>query len=100
MLVAVKILRNVVPGVSRSRCNDRIEALKPGCAIAPHVRLAVEELDHRHRRLLRARSERPRRSRTAEQRDELAALHFRGHSITSSARSRNDSGILRWRAFA
>src|SRR5262245_25264204 len=36
----------------------------------------------RPRRLLRARRERPRRRRAAEQRDELAALH---HSITSSA---------------
>src|SRR5262249_19195001 len=46
-------------------------------------------------RLLRARGKRPRRERprhrTTGQRDELAALH----SITSSARSRNDSGIVR-----
>src|SRR5262245_12354089 len=39
---------------------------------------------------LRPRRERPRRCCAAEQRDELAALH----SITSSARSRNDSGIV------
>ena len=38
--------------------------------------------DHRHRRLLRARRERPRRRRAAEQRDELAPPD---HSITSSA---------------
>src|SRR5262249_3977109 len=38
---------------------------------------------------LRARRNRPCSRRAAEQRDELAALH----SITSSARSRNDSGI-------
>src|SRR5205814_6662771 len=38
-------------------------------------RCAVEKTDHRHRRLLRARRERPRRRRTAEQRDELAAFH-------------------------
>src|SRR5262249_54315836 len=37
-----------------------------------------------HRRLLRARRERPRRRRAAEQRDELATFH----SITSSARAR------------
>src|SRR5262245_38734451 len=43
-------------------------------------RLAVEKPDHRHRRLLRARRDRPRR-RAAEQRDERATLH----SITSSA---------------
>jgi hypothetical protein len=41
----------------------------------------MEEPDRRHRRLLRACRERPRR-RAAEQRDELAAFH----SITSSAK--------------
>src|SRR5262249_52374323 len=46
-------------------------------------RRAVEEPDHRHRRLLRARSYWP-SQRAAEQRDELAAFH---HSITSSARA-------------
>jgi hypothetical protein len=40
----------------------------------------MKKSDHRHRRLLRARRERP-RGRTAEKRDELAAPH----SITSSA---------------
>src|SRR5262249_61092362 len=49
-----------------------------------------------HRRLLRARRERPRRRRAANERDELAAFH----SITSSARSRNDSGSLRPSALA
>src|SRR5438128_8078572 len=44
-------------------------------------RSGVEEPNHRHRRLLRSRRERPCRRCTAEQRDELAALH----SITSSA---------------
>jgi hypothetical protein len=37
---------------------------------------AVEKSDHRHRRLLRARDERPRR-RGAEERDEVAAIHCR-----------------------
>src|SRR6266480_1662976 len=46
--------------------------------------------------LLRARRERPRGSRAAEQRDEVASLH----SITSSARSRNDSGIVSLSALA
>src|SRR5262249_49000554 len=41
-------------------------------------------------RLLRARSERPRGRCAAEQRDKRTALH----SITSLARSRNDSGIV------
>src|SRR5262245_29289132 len=47
------------------------------------------------RRPLRACRERP-HTRTAEQRDELAPLH----SITSSARARKDSGIVRLIAFA
>src|SRR5262245_43212388 len=41
----------------------------------------VEPPDHRHRWLLRASRQRPRRRRAAEQRDELAPLH----SMTSSA---------------
>jgi hypothetical protein len=36
-------------------------------------RSAIEKADHRHRRVLRVRRKRPRRSRTAEQRDELAS---------------------------
>src|SRR5215510_14141878 len=44
-------------------------------------------------RLLRARRERPSGRRAAEQRNELAALHLRDHSITSSASRRNGSGI-------
>jgi len=47
--------------------------------------------------LLRPRRERPRSRSAAEQRDELAAA---AHSITSSARSRNDSGMVSPRAFA
>src|SRR5262249_58990107 len=58
-------------------------------------RSVVEEPDHRHCRLLRARRERPRR-RTAEQRDELAAFH----SITSSARASTAAGISRPSALA
>src|SRR6516165_8266411 len=41
--------------------------------------------------LLRAHRERPRR-RAAEQRDELATLHLRGHSMTSSARASSIGG--------
>src|SRR6516165_6925857 len=37
---------------------------------------------------------------TAEQRDELAALHLRAHSITSSARSSSVGGTSRPRALA
>jgi hypothetical protein len=36
----------------------------------------AEKPDHRHRRLLRARRERPRRRRSAQQRDELAAFQL------------------------
>ena len=46
---------------------ERIREVGP--VISPQ---AGQEADHRHRRLLRARRERPRRRRTAEQRDELA----------------------------
>src|SRR5262245_38112419 len=56
----------------------------------PLRRCAVEESDHRHRRLLCPRRLRP-RSRAAEQRDELAPFH----SITSSASASNLSGISR-----
>src|SRR5262249_56163179 len=52
---------------------------------------AVEETDPRQCTLLRARPERPRDGCTAEQCDELAPLH----SITSLARGRNDSGIVK-----
>src|SRR5262249_23539106 len=58
-------------------------------------RLHVEKPDDRHRRLLRARRERPRR-RTAEERDEVATFH----SITSSARASNVAGISRPSTFA
>jgi transposase len=52
-------------------------------------RPAIDEPDHRHRRRLRARHNRPRSRRAAEQRDELAAV---GHSITSSARASRVGG--------
>src|SRR5215471_3816299 len=59
----------------------------------------VEKPDHRHRRLLRPRRERP-RSRAAEQRDERAALYIRVHSTTSSARPSSVSGTVRPNALA
>ena len=56
---------------------------------------AVEKADHRHRRLLRARRERPRRRRTAEQRDELAASDESCHLIPPAGRLRpNDSTVV------
>src|SRR5215471_15926647 len=63
-------------------------------------RPGTEEPDHRHRRLLCTRRERPRGNRTAEQRDERTALHLRAHSITSSAWSRSIGGTSRPSAFA
>src|SRR5262249_44607423 len=66
-------------------CLRIVRGVGHGGADAPHA-LA----------LLRARRERPRRGRADKQRYELAAPH----SITSSARSRNDSGIASPSAFA
>src|SRR5262249_50134689 len=37
-------------------------------------KIGVKKSDHRHRRLLRTRRERPRRRHTSEQRDELASM--------------------------
>src|SRR5262249_51166681 len=55
---------------------------KRGCVERIPLRsCAVEESNYRHRALLRARRERQRRRRAAEQRDERAPFH----SITSSA---------------
>src|SRR6516162_7883481 len=56
----------------------------------------MEEPDDRHRRLLRARRERPRNRRTTEQRDERAPFH----SITSSARASSVGGKSRPSALA
>src|SRR5262249_55607454 len=58
-------------------------------------RTGSEKPDHRHRRLLRPRRERPHSSAT-EQRDELAALH----SITSSARASSLSETVKPSALA
>src|SRR4029453_16480486 len=57
----------------------------------------AQESNDRASRLLRSRHERPRGCRAAEQCDELAPPH---HSITSSARNRNDSGIVSLSALA
>jgi len=55
----------------------------------PVRRYAAEEANHRQDALLRARRERPRRRRAAEQCNERAA----SHSITSSARNKSDVGM-------
>src|SRR5262249_20787275 len=54
-------------------------------------RSAVEKPNRRHRRLLRARRERPCCRRAAEKGDERATLH----SITSSARASSEGGTVR-----
>src|SRR5262249_31792456 len=60
-------------------------------------RAVADESDDRHRRLLRARGERPPGHCAAEQLDERAALH---HSIISSAMASNLSGISMLSALA
>src|SRR5215472_4569372 len=50
------------------------ECGQKACTIGKERPRAAEKPDHRHRRLLRARRERPGR-RAAEQRDELAPFH-------------------------
>src|SRR5262249_16486215 len=70
-----------------------VQALAERCqAIRWRWSSRAQPSDNRHRLLLRARPQRPRRRRAAEQRDELAAFHLRGHSITSSARASSDGG--------
>jgi hypothetical protein len=59
-------------------------------------RQRIDKSDHRHRRRLRARRERPRDGRAADNRNELAPPH----SITSSARASSVGGISRPRVFA
>ena len=71
---------------------------KSGCPLPlARRRTLSKKPDSRHFAcLLRPRRERQRRSRTAEQRDELAT----DHSITSSARASSDGGRVRVRALA
>jgi hypothetical protein len=59
------------------------------------VEIQVKKSARRQRRLLRTRRERPRR-RSADKRDDLAAVH----SITSSARTKIDGGTVRPSALA
>src|SRR5262249_2589331 len=71
--------------------------------VAPTASGHGDDHAHRSRRIaLRSRDVRygRQRSRAAEQRDKLATLHLRGHSITSSARASNVGGPARPRAFA
>src|SRR5262249_27862529 len=63
----------------------------------PIRRCGMEKSNHWHRWLLRASRKRPRRSRAAEQCDEVTPTD---HSITFSAIASRLSGISRRRAFA
>src|SRR5262249_28654687 len=70
---------------------------KPAHTVRDRVRrCGVEEPDHRHRALLRARRERPCCYCATKQCNELAAFH----SITSSARASSVGGTERPRSFA
>src|SRR5262249_47087669 len=60
----------------------------------------IDKTDSWDFRLLPVRGKRPRDSRSAEERHELAALHSRNHSITSSARASRVDGMVRPRALA
>src|SRR5262245_27533831 len=83
----------------KAECEHNVIAFDIACLLQALTKCAqtlrercssAKKPNHRHRRLLRARRERPRRRCAAEQRDEFAALH----SITSSARTRNVSGMV------
>src|SRR5262249_53623881 len=67
-----------------------------GPRIPVQRRARPEKPDGRQLRLLRARRERPRRRRAAEERDEIAAFH----SITSSATSSRSRAISIFRDLA
>src|SRR5262249_39822002 len=76
---------------------DVAEVTQPSPKVIPH-RYIVDDADRRNLRqaLLRARHERPRHRRAAEQRDERTAFH----SITSSASASNAGGTSRPSTFA
>src|SRR6266436_58770 len=91
------------PGWRKASVDADIAAFRPSTLFQPlsecreaslRFRIVLGE-PHQHAdpphplALLRARRERPRGSRAAEHRDEPASVH----SITSSARTKNDSGI-------
>ena len=64
------------------------EVMTPATAAATDE--VSEESDHRHRRLLRARRERPRGRRAAEQRDELAAPRSFNHLVGAGEQGGRD----------
>ena len=83
---SIATVRPSIQPSSRSRCTKAaIHWLWAEGVLAPRNPMVGS-----FARLLRARRERPRRRRAAEQRDELAPLH----SITSSARASSDGGMV------
>src|SRR5262249_19967182 len=91
---------SVDPRVVAFRPTELVKSVPECCDMSLCFRVALE-MAHQHTdpphplALLRPRRERPRR-RAAEERDEVAPFH----SITSSARARNDSGTARPMALA
>ncbi len=73
----MEILRPSLQPSSRNRCTKT--AVHSSCEAG-----VSQKADHRHSRLLRPRSVRPRHRRAAEQRDALAS-DARPHSITAAA---------------
>src|SRR5262249_53462537 len=74
---------------------------KSGNPVALNRRVGTQESDGRYfARLLRPHRERPRGCRAAEQRDEVATVHLRGHSITSSTLASSCGGTSRPSALA
>jgi hypothetical protein len=85
------------PNVAAILVAQGFEPISEVCKIGADRFRSLQESDHWHRGLLRARRERARQRCAAEQRDELAPPD---HSITSSARASNLSGTARASVFA
>ena len=90
-------IRTLRPSVQPNSCSPCRNAATRACPSGSSAASAHEHADAPHPLgLLRARRERPRRRRAAEQRDELAPPH----SITSSARASSVGGTSRPSALA
>src|SRR5262245_31539213 len=92
---------NVMAGHPSDRPESLTQRLKIKLCIRIVLSYAQQHADASHPLgLLRARRERQRGRRAAEQRDELAAFHLCVQSITSSASASSLSGIWRPRVLA
>src|SRR5262249_45759107 len=95
LIVRPVVFNGDVPALDETgRTEALTEALDIGRITVSRGR--AEKPDRGRRRLLRACPEWPRRGRAAEKRDEIGPPH----SISSSARSRNDSGMASLSALA